>query len=249
MITRASRLHFIERSMACFARQTLADRELVIVHDGAPTFNEDLDALAKDQGLSRLVTVCADASLSLGALRNLSVASANGEFLCQWDDDDLYHQDRLAIQLGKMRRDGANFSFMTDQLHLYERIGHLYWEDWIDRQVPNNWIPGTIIGRKDRFPEYPDMDRGEDTDIVEKLLDRAESVSLLSGQGHLYIYTYNGQNTWDMQHHVAISQDARMSESDLLDMADLLRRSLPEYLLPYRKILLPHDEGVMEIEL
>ena len=40
-----------------------------------------------------------------------------------------------------------------------------------------------------------------------------------------------------------------MPESDLLGMAELLRRSLPEYLLPYRKILLPHDTGAMEIEL
>ena len=32
--------------------------------------------------------------LPLGLLRNIAVAQAKGNIVCQWDDDDLYHRDR-----------------------------------------------------------------------------------------------------------------------------------------------------------
>ena len=36
--------------------------------------------------------------VSLGAARNLTVDTARGAYVCQWDDDDLYHPERLRIQ-------------------------------------------------------------------------------------------------------------------------------------------------------
>ncbi|MCC8197454.1 MAG: glycosyltransferase family 2 protein [Tannerellaceae bacterium] len=37
--------------------------------------------------------------LTLGELRNLCVQNADGKYICQWDDDDWYSEDRLQIQM------------------------------------------------------------------------------------------------------------------------------------------------------
>ena len=218
------------------------------MHEGDPSFDQALENMAGRYNLTAFQLVSAPVSTPLGALRNLSVASAKGEYLCQWDDDDLYHPERLSIQFNKMLSDHCHFSFMTDQLHLYERIGHVYWENWNHRPMPYNWIHGSVMGRKDHFPGYPQLKRGEDTGLAMEILDRDEPVSLLADHGYLYIYTYNGENTWDMRHHISISQDTRKTARELMALSNLLRQELPMYQLPYKKLLLPHDEGTLEIE-
>jgi glycosyltransferase involved in cell wall biosynthesis len=32
---------------------------------------------------------------TLGSLRNLDIEMAQGEYVCQWDDDDWYHAGRI----------------------------------------------------------------------------------------------------------------------------------------------------------
>jgi hypothetical protein len=44
---------------------------------------------------------------TLGTLRGLSLDVATGEIVCQWDDDDCHHPDRILHQVQQMTRQAA----------------------------------------------------------------------------------------------------------------------------------------------
>src|ERR1700712_2567645 len=83
-------------AIECYRRQGYANRELVIV------------TAAKDSGVGRLVAGIGDPTIryfevedrTLGELRNFSVAKSAGQFVCHWDDDDVYHADRPGGEMG-----------------------------------------------------------------------------------------------------------------------------------------------------
>lgn len=247
MITGSSREAFVARSLASFSSQSVTDKELVIVHDGDAGFCGALESLRTEFNHLEIHLVRARPGLTLGELRNLSVESANGEYVCQWDDDDICHPDRLRLQYSHMQDRNCEFSFLGDQLHLYEKIGHLFWEDWRCDPPPGNWIHGTVMGRRDRFPAYPSQQRGEDTGVAMQVFFRDERVSTLSDLGYLYVYTYNGSNSWDLGHHLAISQRKRKNETELMPRLAELRTRLSEYAWQFSDLVLPFDNGTIRL--
>src|SRR5262249_11837155 len=93
MITRASRALRAKCALACFDRQSYADRELLVVSDEALDWPLPRRALHVHVPNVHL----------LGDLRNASVARANGEFVAQGDDDDWHHPERLERQIAVLR--------------------------------------------------------------------------------------------------------------------------------------------------
>ena len=78
------------RAIADYRRQSYPHRELVLVMDrGDPASHAALRAEVAALGDASISVVALDDTLTLGALRNASVAAARGQLLCQWDDDDL----------------------------------------------------------------------------------------------------------------------------------------------------------------
>ncbi len=248
-VTQPGRLDLFERSLRCFVRQSWPHRELVVVHDGDEAFDAALGALLHRYPGQSTRRVRADGRQSLGALRNLSVQAATGGVICQWDDDDLYHPHRLDVQYRHMRDDGADFCFLTDQLHWFENIGEFFWDDWSVERFPMNLIQGTIMGRRDLMPDYPALDRGEDTPVLRALHQRGAGLSALGGCGYLYIYGYSGRNAWDLSHHAAISRWKRLGREALESRRDLLSRHLRDYELGLERARFTHDEGAMIVEL
>src|SRR5262249_59470665 len=103
MLSRGERfpaLHAIE----CFQRQTYPHRELVVVIDRPKgTLAEHIAELDD----SRIRVVTSTEERALGQLRNLAVASAQGEYVCNWDDDDLSAPDRIQAQLDALHAHDA----------------------------------------------------------------------------------------------------------------------------------------------
>jgi glycosyltransferase involved in cell wall biosynthesis len=96
MVTR-DRFNLAINAIKCFQHQTYRNKELVIVDEGA---GDELQKFI--QHLShpeikyfRMPT----GQITLGELRNFSVAQASGEYVCQWDDDDLSDPLRLDLQI------------------------------------------------------------------------------------------------------------------------------------------------------
>jgi glycosyltransferase involved in cell wall biosynthesis len=248
-VTQPGRLEELANSVRCFARQTHRERELVVVHDGGETFDRDVRDLVEPVTAERVHIERAAPGTSLGALRNLSVEQSRGELVCQWDDDDLYHPGRLAAQRDRLVETGADFCFLTDQLHWFRITEEFFWDDWNVEPWPMNLIQGTLLGRRALMPAYPDLARGEDTPLLQALFRRGVKLTGLADRGYLYIYTYSGKNAWDLAHHGAISRWKRLRREELEARRESLIRHLYDYELPLPAARFPHDEGALVVNL
>src|SRR5436190_287881 len=103
-VTRA-RVNLLGRAVRCFLEQSHARRELLIVFDADDAATRQYVGALADVRI-RGIEVAASPRRALGSLRNLAVAEARGQYVCQWDDDDWYHPDRLAVQLSALRESG-----------------------------------------------------------------------------------------------------------------------------------------------
>lgn len=246
-VTTPSRLLLLELAVGDFAAQTHADAELVIVHDGGADFDARVRALAQRHAAHRIRVHAATPGASLGALRNLSVRLAEGEFVCQWDDDDRYHPLRLELQLDALGEQRAEFCFLSDQLHWFPQAGELYWDDWNPEPYPLNFVQGTLLGRKAAMPPYPELARGEDTALVLDILRNRSPVARVRDRGWAYVYVYHGTNAFPVEHHAAISRLKRYSGARLLAREPVLRARLAEYAPPLGPLRMPHEAGAVSI--
>lgn len=211
MITR-DRLRLAKSAIRSFAAQTHGRRELVVVTDGDTRFRRALSRYVVATGVEGVRFVVPDEDgLPLGRLRNLAIASARGDLVCQWDDDDYSHPQRLERQAAFMAEQDAGACLLTDHLQLMERERVLFWVDWTDGgrlQGQDQLAPGTLMMARDSAPAYPEdgpfARRGEDSVLLTTLLATVP-VAHLHGEGRLWLYTYHGANTFPEEHHRRLS--------------------------------------------
>ena len=145
----------------------------------------------------------------LGNLRNTSMEAATGEVICQWDDDDLYHPERLANQFAQMVQRKAQASFLTDHLQFFTYTRELFWVDWTAGgriQGKEQQMPATLMMFKDdRFRYIDRPGGGEDCEFRDMFIDQVP-VANLSGIGHVFIYRYHGANVLSQEHHRHIAK-------------------------------------------
>lgn len=231
-----NRLVQLKQAIRCYCDQTYPNRELVIVTEGTQRYQQAIADYVQALGRSDIRIVPLDGgTYTLGKVRNLALDAAAGEVICQWDDDDLYHPERLRLQYEQMAREQAQACYMTDQLHFFAHERELYWIDWRrGGRATGVWelIPGTLMMAKDsrfRYPEAgPDARAGEDTVLLNALYGQVK-IAKLQDAGHLYIYTYHGSNTYPRDHHRALISIA-IPLNGAQEMA--LRASLRYYQLP-----------------
>jgi glycosyltransferase involved in cell wall biosynthesis len=242
-VTREARFASLELSVGDFARQTWAERELVIVHDGDAAFDAKLKALASSHDGPVITVHREPAGQTLGELRNASVDAARGEIVCQWDDDDRYHPRRLELQFAAMRVENSEFCFLTDQLHLFAADRTMYWDDWNIEVYPLNLVQGTLLGSKTALGHYSPLARGEDTPLILDLLRRGRRITRLREHGYLYVYVFDGKNAWGYDHHATISAWKRFRGARLLALEPMLRARLAEYEPPLGQFVMPYEGG------
>jgi glycosyltransferase involved in cell wall biosynthesis len=247
MITQAPRLALARLAIGDFAAQTHADRELVVVHDGGDAFHDELRAQATTVQPAPVRILRHAPGSTLGALRNASIEAANGAFVCQWDDDDRYHPERLALQWRALNEAKADFSYLCDQLHWFPARGELYWDDWNREAYPLNVVQGSLLGRRERMPRYAELARGEDTDVLLKILRQGSIIARVRDAGWSSVYVYHGANTFDGAHHAAIARAKALGHAALVQRETLLRQRLAEYAPSLGAVRLPHEAGALEI--
>ena len=244
-VTREARFASLERAVADFVRQTWAERELVIVHDGDEAFGAKLGTLAASHQAAAITVRREPQGQTLGELRNASVEAARGDIVCQWDDDDRYHPRRLELQFAAMRVENSEFCFLTDQLHLFAADRTMYWDDWNLEVHPLNLVQGTLLGSKAALGRYPPLARGEDTPLILDLLRRGRRITRLREHGYLYVYVFDGKNAWGYDHHATISAWKRFRGARLLALEPLLRARLAEYDPPLGQFVMPYESGTL----
>ena len=245
MVTR-DRVALAKRAIRCFAAQTYPDRELVVVSDGELRARLGLERYAADLGLENVRFVHEERPrLTLGALRNAAVDASAGAVICQWDDDDIYHPDRIRLQLDQMLAEGAQACLLADHLQYLEDENALLWADWASGgpDLRDKVFPGSLMMFKDDRFRYPEVARtqcaGEDSVLLHALCDEV-AVCAARNLGYLYLYTHHGRNTFDKAHHYGIAAFG-LAVHDLNERRDILRAAMRHYALPKPYMVVGRD--------
>src|SRR5215217_919386 len=177
-----NRLPYLRRAVESFRLQTYANRELCVLYQAgdAPT-RAYLETLEDPR--IRPMSIDFARPVPFGALRNISLRTAAGEYFAIWDDDDWSAPDRLEVQMTALRASGKSACVLR-RLHLYQeaiRTVHL--------SGVRRWEP-TIVARIDEVPNYPEVQRTEDSRLVDGLWIRRKLLSI--DRPELYFYVLHG---------------------------------------------------------
>ncbi|HLK23910.1 MAG TPA: glycosyltransferase [Caulobacteraceae bacterium] len=200
------RLAGLRRSVADYLRQSWPERELVIVLNGGdPGVAAEVRSHIAELGRTDILIVEPERELALGALRNIARSEARGQVLCQWDDDDFYHPERLGRQVEWLSQSGAEAVCLQQVMQFFPRERLLYCDNF--RSAPEGAFAGSIMWWRRSPIEYPETGPaarlGEDTEVVLQLRQRG-GLGVLADQAHLYVYVSHGENSWDDAHHRAL---------------------------------------------
>jgi glycosyltransferase involved in cell wall biosynthesis len=177
------------RAIECFLAQSYPNKELIVI-----------DSSASDQLQHGIDAICyppiklhrmPGRRQPLGELRNIAVQQSAGEFVCQWDDDDLCDPDRLTVQMGAITAVSADACFLTRQ-QLWWATRHI-----LAVSIRRIW-EGTMVCAKDKMPLYPPLRKGEDTALAFHVWRTVRVVML--DEPRLYTYVFHGANTFDEAH-------------------------------------------------
>lgn len=228
MVTRlaSDRLERIRGAVAAFQAQTHPLRELLVVIDGSADASgrRALAEMLHGPGGAPVRVTEAAGTPTLGALRNLSLDAADGDLVCQWDDDDIHHPERLSAQLAALRNGGHEAVWLEDVLQFFPASRSLYWTSW--RATEAGGHPGTLMMRRAapvRYPETgPEARLGEDLVLALALRARG-AAGALAGSPHLFTYVCHGANSWDDAHGRMLAERLAISRG-LLNRREALIR-------------------------
>lgn len=222
------RVELVKKSIQYYLNQTYPHRNLVILSQGSKDDNKQIEEYISALNRTDILFLKAPASLSLGALRNTSVELATGEIICQWDDDDIYHPDRIMTQYTCLRADSRNSAAIyCDFLKYFKTTSQLYWCDWSGEPLPTHkFLCGSAMFYKKFFhmfhmfyPESgPQSQVEEDLNVLEKLSWKGRIAPVHAG--HQYIYVYHGENTYNLDHHL-LTLDTQWGKK-VMDSPELL---------------------------
>jgi glycosyltransferase involved in cell wall biosynthesis len=241
---RPERFALVERSIRDFCAQSHPHKELVIVCDGRAEDRGRLQDHVAHLRRADIRPVFLEDQRPLGALRNVSLDHASGEVLCQWDDDDLQHPTRLERQLARLLEAGAGAVSLQHCLHIIESSGQCYWVNWGKTRYRGH--TGTVMFLKAaglRYPEAgPNARTGEDSVFWNRLVATVKT-EVLDAPPYLYGYTFHGQNTFALDHHLMLAHRFCESRQVVLPRVQELWPGLLELGLDGNRVQLMDSQG------
>lgn len=225
------RLACAKQSIEDYCRQTWRNKNLiVVVNGGSEAVQEALCAHILALGRSDIRVIAPSGEFNLGQLRNLSLEAAEGALVCQWDDDDRYHPQRLERQAGALIERDLEAVYLQDVMQYFPEQGAMYWVNW--RATPTTGHPGTLMSRRSVTPNYPveggNAQLGEDSEVARALIARGR-VGTLADAAHLYVYVSHGANSWSGDHHRMLSAELAISQGLLRRREQAIRDGLRPY--------------------
>jgi glycosyltransferase involved in cell wall biosynthesis len=187
------RVSLLRRAIKSFKDQKYLNKELVIVYEEDDLSTREYLSELPDNNIIKIEAI-ASPKLSLGELRNLAVEKSNGEYFCQWDDDDWSHNSRLEFQMDVIQKSQMPACVMIHWL-IFDALEN---QAYISNRRP--W-EGSVLCKKSLITEelkYEDTESGEDTSIIKKLFSRNLIFPVVMPK--LYIYVYHGGNIWSHDH-------------------------------------------------
>jgi glycosyltransferase involved in cell wall biosynthesis len=177
-----NRLPYLQRAVECFRLQTYSNRELCVLYQAGDTPTREYLESLEDPRI-RISRLDFQRPIPFGALRNHSLRTARGEYFAIWDDDDWSAPERLALQMDALRATGKAACLLA-RVHLYDEKGrNLY------VSAARRW-EASIVARIDEVPGYPEVQRTEDSRLVDGLWLKRKL--LLLDRPDLYYYVLHG---------------------------------------------------------
>jgi glycosyltransferase involved in cell wall biosynthesis len=130
--------------------QTYRQVEVIVVDDGSP---DDTPAVAAQFG-GRIQYICQQ-NAGVSAARNRGFSESKGEFVCFLDDDDVYFEDKIALQVDALLRHpdtpvaNGNYYYMSQAGRLLSHNGLLPAHDAFRNLLLSNfvWMSAPLIRR------------------------------------------------------------------------------------------------------
>lgn len=229
------RLVGLKLSVEDFLKQSYSEKELIIVMNGGDAAVRRMIAVHVS-GLQRPNVRLIDVPglLTLGALRNISLAESRGAYFCHWDDDDRHHPQRLTSQLRDLRESGKPAGCLEEVMQFFPHDRSMFCLNW--RATEAKSFPPSLLSQKTveiRYPESGEQARrGEDLVVLGQLA-RQGGYHVFPGAPHLILYISHGQNTWSQDHHRMLAEKLSLSKGMLIRRETKLREGLE----PFRDFL------------
>ena len=243
----------LKEAVDCYCKQTYPNKELIVVTDGAPRYRQAIRDYISWLGRNDIQFVFAEKTeQTLGALRNLSLDAARGTLVCQWDDNDLNHPQRLERQFEHLSAAKADGCCFTDQLRFFFRQRLLYWSEWQANEVEGirNLIPETLMAyrhtrlRHEEITEFTGI--GEDSIVLEQIAETG-TVTPFQDAGFLNICSYYDHNVISEAHRLIAMHNSR-SVDFIREHESILQDALAHYRLPEPYSVVTADGPVMLIQ-
>ncbi|CAE8582135.1 unnamed protein product [Polarella glacialis] len=179
----ASRQHYHENLWRCFDAQTWPDKELVIIE----TYQDEQSSYLREKAKvdRRIVHIAMKRApgtdFTVGLKRNMTLHMASGEFVVNFDDDDLYAPSYVKTIVGEMQAKNLIGVTLSAWYNYYTGKGVCTfsdpsgWGEWVDDPVElDNILYGYGFSYSHRrqpsllYP-YPDVGFAEDAPFFLKL--------------------------------------------------------------------------------
>lgn len=184
----------LSRAIGCFLKQTYYNKELIVLYEdddmqtGTMLKNLPLPASIK------VFKIKGSVQQKLGTLRNIAIEKSSGEWICQWDDDDWYHDERLTAQFSRINETRLPANVMDQWIMADITSGRFY------MSCKRNWEGSILFSRTLlNVAHYPNLRRGEDSVFVEEITKKG-LMSTTQNKAWLYIYCFHAKNTFGIRH-------------------------------------------------
>lgn len=139
------------RAINSVLSQTYSNLELIVVDDSPNDFEErqDIKLYIETLADSRIRLIQHEENMGACAARNTGIKSANGDFIAFLDDDDVWHDDKLELQVEKMN--SGDYGLVYCRQHVINEVKNTeyypqknYYEGEIfDQLVLTNFVGST----------------------------------------------------------------------------------------------------------
>jgi len=184
------RPNFLEEAIKCFLDQDYPNKELIVLNDQV-NVNYYVNRHIEADNI-RIVN-CPKRFDNLGQKRNYSLDLAKGDYICVWDDDDLYTPWRISESVKYMENNDCDIVKANSAIISTHNKDHY---------ISSNLFHSQACIRKSYNKRYLDMSTGEDIEYEKGAKIKSFPVE------PLFWYVYRWGNG---VHHVSGIQDNKLT--------------------------------------
>jgi glycosyltransferase involved in cell wall biosynthesis len=185
---------YIKNTILSVQNQSLTDWELIIIDDCSTDNSKDI-ILSLAEKDTRIKYNKLDHNCGAAVARNFGIKKAQGKYIAFLDSDDIWHTDKLEIQIKKMESDNLNFTFTNyiivnqssdTEIKFQSNLQEVFYQDIIRF----NYIAcSTVIYNQETLGKHymPEIRNRQDWGLWIKLISLAQKAICIDA--YLMFYT------------------------------------------------------------